>query len=677
MKKSIIFASLILAGGASPLSAQNLNLEQTGVTYSFPSASTGVIPFSENGTRLTLGEGFTFDLNDGARIYVSDETAEDNTVVVKYSADGASVLIAGNIARYVSATVEGAHVSIVQSDEVSETTCGEITYQLSGESDDGSFAMTGSYKASLELLGLTLTNPSGAALDIQNGKRISVSAKNGTVNSLADGADGSQKGCIVCKGHLEFKGKGQLTVVGNASHAIQAKEYVEMKNLTLTVTGAVKDGINCAQYFSMESGTLSISGTSDDGIQVDYKDSADREEEDTGSFSISGGKLTVATTAAAAKAIKTEGSIEISGGELALSTSGTGLWDSKKSKTKAAACLGADADIHFTGGTIGLTSTGGGGKGLSCDGQLTIDDGEINVYTSGGVFAYYNNQVYDNYTGSTDRLTSDQKSSPKGMKADSGATINGGTITIICTGNGGEGIESKADLTINGGTIYVTSADDCINSSKEMIINGGDISCVSTGNDGLDSNGNMYINGGIVRAFGSSSPECGIDVNSEEGYKLYFTGGTILGVGASNSTPSKIDNSQPYVSVSMSVAAGETVTVKAGNEILATDQLRRDDHRYDLHHLERNDLYQRDGCSQRQFLRRRRTPLVNKDSGRRCFPRKHLRPHDDLLHDRRRTSTTSMAGKSNESTDHKLRTPAPEDFFQKKRWKICGHGTFS
>lgn len=549
--------------------AQTLNLERGGVTYSFPAEATGVMPFSEGGSSIKIGEAFAFAVDESSRIWVGTNAVENNVVTVTYAGAAAAVNVAGNIAHYVGVSIDGAHVSLTQSADVDASTCGEIIYRLSGSSSDGSFAMSGSYKASIELLGLDLTSSRGAALDIQNGKRIEISVKNGTANALADAAGGSQKGCIVCKGHLEFKGKGALTVAGNASHAIYSKEYVEVKNCSLTVTKAVKDGINCAQRFSMASGAVTVGGTGDDGIQVDYKDAENREVEDTGSFSISGGALTVSTSAAAAKAVKAEGAMNISGGELNLSTSGTGKWDSVKLKTKASACLSADEDINISGGTLNLASYGGGGKGISCDGALTIDGGNIDVATSGGIFACINGVTYDNYTGNTDNLNSDSKSSPKGIKADGNITINNGIVNVTCTGNGGEGIESKAIMTINGGAITASTSDDCLNSSSHMYINGGDLTVVATNNDGLDSNGNMYISGGKVRAFGARSPECGIDVNSEEGYKLYFTGGQILGAGGSNSKPSNSASTQPFLSCSLSISKGQTITVKSGSATLA------------------------------------------------------------------------------------------------------------
>lgn len=121
-----------------------------------------------------------------------------------------------------------------------------------------------------------------------------------------------------------------------------------------------------------------------------------------------------------------------------------------------------------------------------------------------------------------------------------------------------------------GGTLNIRAYDDAINSSGHMYIKGGDITVVATANDGLDSNGNMYISGGTIRAFGASQPECGIDANEEEGYSVIFTGGVLLAVGGGNSTPSKSESTQPYVTGSASLSSGQEVTLKNGSEVLAT-----------------------------------------------------------------------------------------------------------
>lgn len=527
--------------------AQTLNVTVGSVTYQFPASQTGDMTYT-NGSTLTILNK-SFNISDITGMKVDDSEVTDNTVSVVYSGTTAQIKVAGNIAQYITPMVSGAHVNIAQSDDVVD----EITYTLSGTSTDGEFYMSGSYKATVELDGLTLTNlnpvTSGAAVHIQDGKRIKVKVVTGTTNTLTDAASGSQKGCLYIKGHAEFAQKGTLNIVGNVKHGIKVGEYMTLKNASLNIISAVGDGISCSQYFLMESGTVSISGTGDDGIQcnldgeISTGETTDHEDEDSGNIYISGGTIGINVTATAAKGIKCDGDMKISDGTLTVKTSGNGEWDSDDQETKAACGLSCDGNMTISGGTLAVTSTGSGGKGMKCDGVLTISDGTIDVVTSGGL--YYNNGTTENtnYTGNTDNVSSSYYSSPKGIKAglktqsgnsytcSGGIDISGGTITVATSGHNAEGIESKNYLNISGGHITVNAYDDAINSGQDMTITDGYVFARGTNNDGLDSNGNLYIKGGVVYAIGATAPEVAIDANSEEQKKIYFTGGTLVAIG--------------------------------------------------------------------------------------------------------------------------------------------------
>lgn len=546
MKKTFfIIAAFLLTIAAE---AQTLNVSVGNVTYKFPSSQTGDMTFSDGTSITIINKVFSLDEIDG--MTVDNSSVTDNTVVVSYNGSTAAITVAGNVAQYLTITQEGAHVSIAQSDDLAQ----EIIYTLTGTSSDGEFYMSGSYKATIELNSLTLTNTtpvySGAAVHIQNGKRINVKVLNGTTNSLTDAASGEQKGCLYVKGHAEFKQSGTLNIVGNVKHGIKAGEYISIKNATINVTSAVGDGISCNEYFLMESGTVNISGTDDDGIQCDLDGdtstgmTTNHEDEDSGNIYIEGGTITIECSALAAKGIKSEGDMYISGETVIdVTTTGNGTWDEDDLETKAACGISADGNIDISGGTITLTATGSGGKGMKCDGVMTVSDGDITVVTSGGL--YYNDGTNENlnYTGNTDNISSNYYSSPKGIKAgvkdESGSTttysgglvISGGTINVTTSGNNGEGIESKNTFNITGGYITVNSKDDAINSAQDMTIAGGYIYARATDNDGIDSNGDLYIQGGLIYAIGASSPEVAIDVNSEEHKQLYFTGGTLIAIG--------------------------------------------------------------------------------------------------------------------------------------------------
>lgn len=249
---------------------------------------------------------------------------DNNTVEIVFSGTTATVTIADNISSYVTCSSgTSSHVVLVQAstfagvDATTDNEDGEIIYSLSGTSTDGEFYLEGSYKCTIELNGLTLTNPSGPAINIQNGKRVALSAQKGTTSTLTDGANENYNGCYHCKGHTKLKGKGTLNVVGNSKHAIYSKEYIEVKNLTLNITGAVKDAIHCKQYFLMESGTVNITAAGDDAIQVELKETnngetVDHKDEDTGNFYMEGGTLTI--SGYTGKAVKADGTISFIGG---------------------------------------------------------------------------------------------------------------------------------------------------------------------------------------------------------------------------------------------------------------------------------------------------------------------------------------------------------------------------
>ena len=560
--------------------AQTLNVVVGEVTYKIPAAQAGDMICSD-GTQLAI-LGKTFLLADVSRMYVDESEVADNSVSVAYDGTTAAVTVAGNCMSHLNVTAKGATVSIVQDGGVDT----EISYTLSGASDNGSFYMDGHYKATVVLDNLRLTCADSAAVNIDNGKRIALRLVG--ESTLKDSKASQGKGALMVNGHSEFEGDGTLNLYGYAKHAYWADEYVQLKKKftgTINILYAKKDGLNVNQYFEQNGGTFNVSGTLDDGIQV----SADDDER--GYVNIAGGTLRIDVTAAGSKGLKAEGDITISDAKsvptVTISNSGTGKWDSDDQKVKGAACMASDANVSISAGNISLTATGNGGKGLKCDSTLTITGGDLTVSTSGRVYVNIGgNQEYDgNYPGQLDRLNDAYTTSPKGIKVGIKSTesstglpvgdilISGGNINVTCSGqqDGSEGIESKGTLTISGGNINCVTYDDAINSSSHMYIKGGTITVYSNGNDGLDSNGHMYFSGGTTVAYGTRAPECGIDANEEDGYTVFFNGGNVFGIGGgNNSHPTTQESTQAYVTYTGNVTAGSTLTVSDGSNVLAT-----------------------------------------------------------------------------------------------------------
>lgn len=543
-----LVAVLLLTVAAT---AQTLNVHVGNITYQFPASRCGEMTYTGGTTLTILNKAFT--LSDISSITVDDTEVTDNLVQVAYSGTSATVTVAGNVAQYVEPTVSGAYVSIAQSNTEAIDN-DEITYQLSGTTTNGQFALSGSYKCTVMLAGVNLTCSSDAAINITNSKRIQISAKKETSNTLTDGANGSQKACLYSKGQLQLQGNGTLTVVGKTKHGIKSGDYITLKNLMLNITSAVGDGISCNEYFQMKSGTVTIKGVGDDGIQCDLDGDTStgetdaHDDEDSGNIYLEGGTLTVTTTAAASKGVKAAGDMRISNGEINVTTTGNGTYDIEEKDAKGCAGLDADGDMTINGGTLTLKSSGTGGKGIKADGTLTINGGTINATASGSNYSYssYSASAKAIKAGTRTEVASVQayeSGVPEGPGGPGGGgghnnknyTYSGGIVingvTIIAIAKSHEAIESKSTIEITDGYIYAESSDDAINSASDFTISGGYVMGNSSGNDGLDANGNFYIKGGNIFAVASRQPEVGIDANTEGGFKLYITGGNVAAIG--------------------------------------------------------------------------------------------------------------------------------------------------
>ena len=427
MKRIVILISAVLVAIVSK--SQTLNVEVGNVTYQIPAAQAGDMVYS-NGTSVEI-MGKTFALNEVKSMYVDQTAVTDNTVSVNYNGTNAAVTVAGNIAKYLTITTRNAHVSIVQDDNVTD----EITYTFSGTSSDGSFYMDGNLKASFVLNGLTLNNPDSAAINIRDGKRISVELADGTINTLTDGTGGKQKACFAVKGHTEFKGGGTLNITGNTAHAFWGKEYVQLKKTvgTINILGAVGDGFNVNQFFQQNGGSVTIKNVGDDGIQLSFETddndqiiSTEEDEDNTGEVIIKGGTLNIAVTAKAAKCIKSEGTVTVSDGALTLKASGA-IDLSNTSDPSYTAGIKAQSFTQ-NGGTISMTITGTAGRGVSADETITTNGGTLTITNSGA-----------GQTGSSDNYTA------KGLKA-LNIALNAGTIAINMSGTGGKGIRAGSGV---------------------------------------------------------------------------------------------------------------------------------------------------------------------------------------------------------------------------------------
>ena len=421
--------------------------------------------------------------SDGGSTY-TPTGAGSTTVSIVFASAGATV-DGGN--DQTTITIKDNDVTITYSGEE------EMSYELSGTASDGFFKLYSSYKQNLYLENLDLTNPAGAAINVQSHKKVTVTLSGD--NKLADGSSYSDavssedmKAAFFSEGQLIFKGDGSLTV-----------------------TAKGKSGIVSDDYFKLNGPTLKVSSTAANGVK-----GAD-------SLVVLSGSLDVTTSAATKKALSSDGLVRIAGGTTTLTVSGGTAYDSEDSEYKGSAGIKADGDFKMQGGSLTIKNTGQGGKGINGDGAGYFTGGTVEINVSGSNYGSSGNQGGPWGGGGS----SSSSVAAKGIKFDGALTFSGSKVLVNASSH--EGIESKSTITVTGGQVYSYSkSDDGINAAGDFTISGGQVCGYSAGNDGLDANGNLYIKGGIVYAIGSSNGEMGVDANSEGGKKLYVSGGTLV-----------------------------------------------------------------------------------------------------------------------------------------------------
>lgn len=482
---------------------------------------------------VEIAETIITDKNDDEYDDFIENSSFASSIQIAYA--NGSATVTGSVSG-VTVTTNGAHVTV-------NASVAGVEYVLSGSASNGSFKAYSDKKFKLTLAGVSLTNDSGAAINIQSGKRVFVEVKTETENYLADASSYStvtgedEKGCFFSEGQLIFSGTGALTVTGNYKHGICSDDYVRLRSgSNITVASAAKDGIHTNDKIIIGGGILKVKA-SGDGLDCEK-----------GFIDIRGGLIKADISGDASKAVKAETDITLSGGQLILLTSGSAVYEDND--LSSAAGIKCDGNLVMNGTTLSVKSTGAAGKGINCDGTLSIDNSTVKIITTGKQYVY-------------NRLDS----SAKGIKADGNLTINSGTIWVKTPGGeGSEGIESKSTLTVNGGDVSVYSYDDCMNASKSIVINGGNIYCYSSGNDGVDSNGTLTITGGTIVSIGTTSPEEGFDCDQNT-FKI--TGGTILGIGGGTSTPTSSVCTQRTVIYGGSGSKGTLLSIQGSDQVMS------------------------------------------------------------------------------------------------------------
>ncbi|MGM9692666.1 MAG: carbohydrate-binding domain-containing protein [Alloprevotella sp.] len=402
--KKIFSAIALFCCLALTASAQQLRVHQGTVTYVYPASLLESMTYSNGGQTLTiLGRSFSTAEIDSIKVTNELSTFTPNSINVDYAGNKAFVTVSGDIAALVTVGALSADVSIIADAALQE----EVTYTLSGTSEGGSFFMDGEYKSTVVLNNLNLTSTTGAAIDIENGKRIAVVLPEGTASTLADAAGGAHKACFFINGHAEFSGAGTLNLSGRTKHAYASDEYTQFKSSfgTFNVTSALSDGMHVEQYLQTDGGTFNITGVQGDCIDVSA--TKDPLDEYNGQTFINAGTFVLNVAADDTKGIKSESDMAFSGGSITATVSGngakgisagtnllvsqaeggsttikmtvTGTTYMPGDATLESKCRGikVKGDMTFAGGFIDISATGAKSKAISIDGVYYYSSGQM------------------------------------------------------------------------------------------------------------------------------------------------------------------------------------------------------------------------------------------------------------------------------------------------------------
>ena len=481
---SITLLAALALTGCSANSASNTNA----------TSATSTSASSTSGTTSKVADSFSTDVKSGAKL------AEDT----HYSAKDVTWDSSSEV------TIDLSNPTATDGVTVSD---GVITI-----TNAGNYKLTGTYEGQIKveaadsdmvrliLNNATVTNSTGAAINVVEADEVVIYTASGTTNTVSDGssysdtASGSPDAAIYSKSDLTLAGEGTLKVEGKYEEGIHTSDGLVIASGTLEVNAA-NTGIKGKDYVDILDGTITVTA-SQDGIKATNDTDGNR-----GWVRLSGGTVNIS---AGDDGFKAERVLEISGGTLNITQANEGI----------------EAQyINILDGTVNVTSS---------------DDGINASYSTTSTSTSSTSTESATATSTTATSTKQsaqggQNSAPQAPSGSAGQAPAGGGQAPSGTmgqppagggaggGMGGGGTFEVVDATINisGGTVTVNTNGDGIDSNGTATLSGGTLIVngpFTGGNASLDTNGDLLLNGTTVAAGNSGDMFEAPSTNSTSGY---------------------------------------------------------------------------------------------------------------------------------------------------------------
>ena len=445
----------------------------TSTSNASASSATSTSASSTSGTTSKVADSFSTDVKSGAKL------AEDTHYSAKdltWDSSSEVTIDLSNPTATDGVTVSDGVITITKAGNYKLT--GTYEGQIKVEAADSDMVR-------LILNNATITNSTGAAINVVEADEVVIYTASGTTNTVSDGssysdtASGSPDAAIYSKSDLTLAGEGTLKVEGKYEEGIHTSDGLVIASGTLEVSAA-NTGIKGKDYVDILDGTVTVTA-SQDGIKATNDSDGNR------------------------------GWVRLSGGIVNISAGDDGFK--------------AERVVEISGGTLNITQAN---EGIEAQ-YINILDGTVNVTSSDdGINASYSTTTTTDSTTATSTNQSAQNrqnSAPQVPSGSAGQASAGGQAPSGTMGQpqAGGGTFEVVDATINisGGTVTVNANGDGIDSNGTATLSGGTLIVngpFTGGNASLDTNGDLLLNGTTVTAANSGDMFEAPSTNSTSGY---------------------------------------------------------------------------------------------------------------------------------------------------------------
>lgn len=335
----------------------------------------------------------------------------------------------------------------------------EGTYILSGTLADGQIIVEAedSDKPQIVLAGVTIQSSQSAPLCILESDKVVVTLAEGTTNTLSNGGtftamdDENVDGVVYSKADLSFNGTGKLIISSLAGHGIVGKDDLVFTGGSYEITSS-GHGLDANDSLRVKDAAFTIT-TGKDGAHIENND-----DTSLGFIFVSNGTFSITSEG---DGLSSSAYVQILDGAFSI-LAGGGYENGEQHSSENWGGFGGGM------GGPGGGRPGGGGRSNGTSGESTGTTGDSST-------------------------TDDGSTSMKGIKAESGLLISGGTFAID---SADDSIHSNSSAFINGGTFSIASGDDAFHAEETLEVTAGTVS-VSNSYEGLEAL-NIMVSGGDI-----------------------------------------------------------------------------------------------------------------------------------------------------------------------------------